>query len=70
MPGSRWALNLHPPLLLNSVFLLVCKIFKGSDCVSFISLFPQNLAQSRSQPMHVNVKDLCRHQKAKAAKKE
>ena len=41
MPGSRWALNLHPPLLLNSVFLLVCKIFKGSDCLIHLSIPPE-----------------------------
>lgn len=72
-PPARIQVGSQPAptiIVANSVFLLLCKIFKGSDCVSFISLFPQNLAQSRSQPMHVNVKHLCRHQQAKLAKKK
>ena len=72
-PPARIQVGSQPAptiIVANSVFLLLCKIFKGSDCVSFISLFPQNLAQSRSQPMHVNVKHLCRHQQANLAKKK
>lgn len=62
---DRWALNLHPPLLLLTLSsCCFAKSSKGSDCLIHLSI-PQNLAQSRSQPCMLMSNTSCRHQQAK-----